>query len=306
MSALVSVACSSSVPVWDDTTTDALSLLQLRTQKVDYPNYGIYANMEYPKEDTGGAPYCEGIVLSAKLAMEGLSQNVEVTKAACDRNDDCLGLKLNTHNRYWYPLHAVQPGGGSGDVWAANSGNRAQISVLVKNCDDALVLPTSSCGATEYAEGRVDNARISNTGFRSLSAAENRCDEDASCLGVWLQQSSATWYNFVPNYITPPNHRVFWRHHKGIDTGIDTNFASVRVKSCVTTTTTTTTTQAALDEAAAVGDPHMVLTSGQKVDLCCEGGKCEPCNSLHDSVTSGHSDENNDEHDRPRHPHHRR
>merc|ERR1719276_412372 len=148
--------------------------------------------MDYPKEDTGGAPYCEGIVLSAKLAMEGLSQNVEVTKAACDRNDDCLGLKLNTHNRYWYPLHAVQPGGGSGDVWAANSGNRAQISVLVKNCDDALVLPTSSCGATEYAEGRVDNARISNTGFRSLLAAENRCDEDASCLGVWLQQSSAT------------------------------------------------------------------------------------------------------------------
>merc|ERR1719329_1210914 len=105
--------------------------------------------MEYPKEDTGGAPYCEGIVLSAKLAMEGHSSNVEETKAACDRNDDCLGLKLNTHNRKWYPLHAVQPGGGSGEVWAANSGNRAQISVLVKNCDDALVLPTSSCGATD-------------------------------------------------------------------------------------------------------------------------------------------------------------
>merc|ERR1719329_778430 len=52
------------------------------------------------------------------------------------------------------------------------------------------------------------------------------------------------------------------------------------------------------DEAEAVGDPHMVLTSGQKLDLCCEGGKCEPCNSLHDR--------NNDEQGRPRHPHHRR
>merc|ERR1719162_475371 len=31
------------------------------------------------------------------------------------------------------------------------------------------------------------------------------------------------------------------------------------------------------DEAEAVGDPHMTLTSGEKEDLCCEGGECKPC-----------------------------
>merc|ERR1719162_992629 len=31
------------------------------------------------------------------------------------------------------------------------------------------------------------------------------------------------------------------------------------------------------DEAAAVGDPHMSLNTGAKEDLCCTGGKCEPC-----------------------------
>merc|ERR1719276_520527 len=31
------------------------------------------------------------------------------------------------------------------------------------------------------------------------------------------------------------------------------------------------------DEAEAVGDPHMTLTSGEKADLCCEGGDCKPC-----------------------------
>merc|ERR1719223_2082490 len=66
--------------------------------------------MEYPKEDTGGAPYCEGIVLSAKLAMEGHSSNVEETKAACDRNEDCLGLKLNTHNRKCIPFMQFNQG----------------------------------------------------------------------------------------------------------------------------------------------------------------------------------------------------
>jgi len=281
MTALISVACSFSVPEWDDATTDALSLLQLRAQKdeqkEDYPTHGIYANLEYPKVDTGGVPYCEGIVYPAALGMEGLSRDVEVTKAACDQNENCMGLKLNTHNQYWYPLKAV--GRGAGDAFCAGSQDRAQTSVLVKNCDDALVLPTSSCSETEYVEGRVDNAAVSNTGFRSLQQAESRCDEDASCLGLWYQRSSATWYNFVPNYISPPNHRIWWKYHKGVGTGIDTNFASVRVKQCVTTTTTTTTTttQAAGDEAAAAGDPHMELTSGHRADLCCEGGKCEPC-----------------------------
>merc|ERR1719487_85224 len=31
------------------------------------------------------------------------------------------------------------------------------------------------------------------------------------------------------------------------------------------------------DEAEAVGDPHLTLSSGAKQDLCCEGGHCEPC-----------------------------
>merc|ERR1719265_1009313 len=32
------------------------------------------------------------------------------------------------------------------------------------------------------------------------------------------------------------------------------------------------------DEAEAVGDPHMTLAiSGEKEDLCCEGGECKPC-----------------------------
>merc|ERR1719491_826423 len=31
------------------------------------------------------------------------------------------------------------------------------------------------------------------------------------------------------------------------------------------------------EEAAAVGDPHMVLTSGESDDLCCETGVCKPC-----------------------------
>merc|ERR1711957_1161634 len=31
------------------------------------------------------------------------------------------------------------------------------------------------------------------------------------------------------------------------------------------------------EEAAAVGDPHMVLTSGESDDLCCESGVCKPC-----------------------------
>merc|ERR1740117_2053741 len=31
------------------------------------------------------------------------------------------------------------------------------------------------------------------------------------------------------------------------------------------------------EEAAAVGDPHMTLTSGESNDLCCESGVCKPC-----------------------------
>merc|ERR1711957_295653 len=31
------------------------------------------------------------------------------------------------------------------------------------------------------------------------------------------------------------------------------------------------------EEAAAVGDPHMILTSGESDDLCCESGVCKPC-----------------------------
>merc|ERR550537_2112825 len=31
------------------------------------------------------------------------------------------------------------------------------------------------------------------------------------------------------------------------------------------------------DEAEAVGDPHLTLASGDKKDLCCEGGVCHAC-----------------------------
>merc|ERR1719329_2084726 len=31
------------------------------------------------------------------------------------------------------------------------------------------------------------------------------------------------------------------------------------------------------EEAAAVGDPHLTLTSGESDDLCCESGICKPC-----------------------------
>jgi len=31
------------------------------------------------------------------------------------------------------------------------------------------------------------------------------------------------------------------------------------------------------DEAAAVGDPHLTLSTGDKLDLCCEGGVCKAC-----------------------------
>merc|ERR1719223_846027 len=31
------------------------------------------------------------------------------------------------------------------------------------------------------------------------------------------------------------------------------------------------------EEAAAVGDPHLTLTSGESDDLCCESGVCKPC-----------------------------
>merc|ERR1719272_275548 len=31
------------------------------------------------------------------------------------------------------------------------------------------------------------------------------------------------------------------------------------------------------EEAAAVGDPHMTLPSGESDDLCCESGVCKPC-----------------------------
>jgi len=275
MTVVVSVACSSSVSVWDEATTDSLSLLQVRAHKVDYPTHGIYADLEYPKEDAGGAPYCEGIVYPAQLGHEGHSQNIEVTRAACDNNENCMGIKLHFHNRFWYPLMSVPEGGGDGEAWGAWSQAGSQTSVLVKNCDDALILPTSTCGAdaTEYAEGRVVNADAITKygGYRDYPLIESMCDKDVACLGLW-QHSSGPWYFVVPNYVNP---RVFWKHHKGLDSEVDTTFASVRVKSCVTTTTTTTTQAAS--EAEAVGDPHMVLPSGQKADLCCEGGKCEPC-----------------------------
>merc|ERR1719386_564905 len=33
------------------------------------------------------------------------------------------------------------------------------------------------------------------------------------------------------------------------------------------------------EEAAAVGDPHMAMTSGESSDLCCESGVCKPCSA---------------------------
>merc|ERR1719265_1830597 len=31
------------------------------------------------------------------------------------------------------------------------------------------------------------------------------------------------------------------------------------------------------EEAAAVGDPHLAMTSGKSSDLCCKSGVCKPC-----------------------------
>merc|ERR1719174_3296277 len=35
--------------------------------------------------------------------------------------------------------------------------------------------------------------------------------------------------------------------------------------------------QPVADEAEAVGDPHMTLTTGEKRDLCCDGSVCKAC-----------------------------
>merc|ERR1719223_687554 len=137
--------------------------------------------------------------------------------------------------------------------------------------------PVAACG--DYTEGRIDNADYPGLGkaINTEVGAQAACNADATCKGYWQRFGGAEWHLLLPGSRS-------WA--QGVP---NAGVTSVKVKAPC---------PEVQDEAEAVGDPHMMLTSGQKLDLCCEGGKCEPCNSLHDR--------NNDEQGRPRHPHHRR
>lgn len=253
MGAFVLVAGASSDSMFFD-ASDGLSLLQLRTNTV-----------------VADDKYCEGIIAKTVITGGTHTQDIDEAKRKCDAVATCKGIML-WMNDYWYNLGTKR----DGDAYAKGTnwgGQAAQKSVLVKNCEDALVLPASNCD-TEYVEGQVDNAQVGNMGATSQPEAETRCNRDPTCLGIWYHRSNRKWHCYFPT-VRPGtySYRAGWNGWQA-----DVNVQFVKVKSCVATTTTSTTTlDAPNDAAAAVGDPHLTFASGNTQDLCCEGGTCHVC-----------------------------
>ena len=129
-----------------------------------------------------------------------------------------------------------------------------------------------------YVEGTMENVDLLNHDWHSEKEdADDICTATPECVGIIKGQRG--WGKLKD--CTDQCVTLTGDGNRGI--------TSVQEKVC----------SAVNDEAGAVGDPHVTLANGGTSDMCCENGHCEPCNSLHDSVTLGHTDENDDEQNRP-------
>jgi len=143
----IAIAVAASEGLFDDGSDGALALLQLRSS---------------PR--SAGDKYCEGIIEKTGPTPGTHTEDFDEAKRKCDAVATCKGIMLFL-NDYWYDLGTID----DGDAYAKGTswgGEFAQKSVLVKNCEDALMLPTSNCDS-EYVEGQVDKAWVGTMTARS-------------------------------------------------------------------------------------------------------------------------------------------
>lgn len=254
----------------DDPFDDGLSLLQLRAV-----------------HSAAGDKYCEGIIEGKGRGgwIPGADGPGEA-QTLCDADPGCKGIYKDVNPRgdptddRWRML-GDEPGAtvGGGDYWSKGTSWGApqqQESVLVKNCEDSEILACSGAGAaTTYPEGEVVAGRVGNLPGepRDQESAERACNNDPTCIGIWQQEQRPgrfRWYCYFPIkiHLESATFRKGWNGWKD-----EHRLVSVRPKTCATTTTTA----APGDEAAAIGDPHVARTDRNEQDLCCDGGKCQPC-----------------------------
>jgi len=184
--------------------------------------------------------YVEGRIDKGDSPFEKRQQRSEAeAQTACSCDETCLGIwNQNTGN--WILLSA------GNRAWAAGVPNGSVKSVKVKT------LPQDEPAAQQpvcenFVEGRVDmgDSPGSKRQQRSEAEAKAACSADETCLGVW-NQSSGNWIQL-------------WAGNRAWAAGVPNgSVKSVQVKDC---------SEDEEDEAAAVGDPHLSLSNGDKRDL---------------------------------------
>merc|ERR1719276_594903 len=136
---------------------------------------------------------------------------------------------------------ALYPGDRS---WARGKPNGTVVSVKVKKVP-----------VYDYIDGNIDNAEHNGKTFQTEAEVQAVCSADDSCKGIW-QRNNGLWLALYPGSRS-------WA--RGVPNG---TVVAVKLKTVPA------------DEAAATGDPHMTLNTGEKQDLCCEGSDCRPCPSV--------------------------
>ena len=143
-----------------------------------------------------------------------------------------------------------------------------------------------------YVEGTMEKVTMLPPLLADADEAKRSCTDTPECVGIFA--GGRMWGRLKDC----GEGRCFTLSGDGSNRGI----TSVQEKDCSADHAEAVGDPVINDEAGAVGDPHVTLANGGAVDMCCKNGHCEPCSSLQDSVTLGHTDESNDEQD---HPHHR-
>merc|ERR1711957_851787 len=159
-------------------------------------------------------------------------------QSVCNADLTCKGI-WQRNNGLWLALY---PGDRS---WSRGRPNGTVVSVKVKQVP-----------VYDYVDGRIENAKHDGKTFGTEAEAQAVCSADDTCKGIW-QRNNGLWLALYPGDRS-------WA--RGLPNG---TVVAVKVK--------IVPVEEVADEAAAEGDPHMTLSTGEKQDLCCEGELCKPC-----------------------------
>jgi len=109
----------------------------------------------------------------------------------------------------------------------------------------------------QYVEGRVEKGDILRARTsKSAKEAKQRCTAREKCTAIF--KGGRNW--FLLQDCDGGRNCGPWSNEKR-------SISSVQAKVCAEP----------MDAAEAVGDPHMTTITNEKLDMCCDSGKCKPC-----------------------------